>query len=76
MEIANAEFGSVNVNRKEDSRATGEVLDVAVSSVLGTPWDRSCAFFSDFLFQFSGSRACMNILGLWRLSDDSFEFGS
>jgi hypothetical protein len=36
MEIADAEFGALNVDGEVDFAASGKILDVAVPTVLGT----------------------------------------
>lgn len=52
MEIANAEFGAFDVNWEIDLGAPGKVLDIAVSAVFRTAWDRAGTFTPDFLFDF------------------------
>lgn len=74
MQISNGEFRPGNVDGKERLAATAQVLDIAVSSVLGTAGDCTCAFFADFSFYLVRSGASVYVLRLRGLSDDAFEF--
>ena len=75
MEIANTEFRPLNVDREVYFATSAEILDVAVSTVLRSAWDGSCAFFADLCFDFLRSTASMDVLRLGRLRDDPLERG-
>ena len=75
MEVADAELGPGDVDRKEDFAAAAQVFDVAVAAVLGAAGYGSRSFFAYFLFELAGGGARVDVLGLGRLGDDALEFG-
>ena len=64
VEIADAEFGSRDVDGEVGFAASAEVLDVAVASVLGSAWHCPGAFSSDFGLDPVCCAACMHTLRL------------
>jgi len=85
MEIADAELSALDVDREVDFRATGQILDVAISSMLWATRDRACAFLPDLRLDLIRCAPSVDILRLWWLSDisihvracrDQFSFSS
>lgn len=62
------------MNWEEDSAAAAQVLDVTVAAMLWAAGYSPRALFAYFFFELAGCGACVNVLGLRRLRDDTFEF--
>ena len=75
MQVADAEFRTLDVYRQEDFGSAREVLDVAVPAVFGAAGDCSRALTADLLFQIFICGSGMDILGLRRLGDDAVVCG-
>jgi hypothetical protein len=73
MQVAYRKLGTGNVHGQEDLGAAGEVLDIAVSTMLRATRDSSSTFLADLLFKGPGSGAGMYVLRLRRLSDSAVE---
>lgn len=58
---------------EEDFGSAGEVLDVAVSTMFRTSWDRASAFFRDFVLHGTCGGAGVGVLGLWWLCNDAVQ---
>jgi len=61
------------VDGEEDFGSAGEVLDVAVSTMFRTSWDRASAFFCDLLLHGTCGGARVGVLGLWWLCNDAVQ---
>ena len=73
VQVADAELGSLDMNGKVDLAAAAEVLDIAVSAMLGAAGDGSRAFLADFVFYVAGAAASVHVLRLGGLGDDFME---
>lgn len=69
MQVSDTEFGARNVNGEVDFAAAGQVLDIAVSAVLGTAGNGACAFLAYFLLDAVVGAAGMHVDGLWGFGD-------
>lgn len=74
VQVANAEFGAFDVHGEVDFAATAQILDVAVSTVLGAAGDGSCTFLAHLVFNVPCATARVHVLRLRGLGDDFFEF--
>jgi hypothetical protein len=63
VQITNAEFGTINMNRKVYFTTSTEVLDIAVASMLWTTGDCTCSLIGDLGFSTGICGAGMAILG-------------
>jgi hypothetical protein len=74
VQVADGEFGALDVDREVDFAAAGEVLDVAVAAVFGSAGDCPGAFAADFFFDGVVCGAGVDALGLGGLGNDALEF--
>jgi hypothetical protein len=61
MEISNTEPSTRDVHGEEGLGTAGEVLDVAVSTVLRAPRDCACTFSTDLLCKLWGCRTGVDV---------------
>lgn len=71
VQVTNGEFGARNVHREEDLAATGEVLDIAVSSVFGATRNGSCALLSDLFLDRRIACTSVDVARLWWFCNDA-----
>ena len=69
VQVADRELGALDVDGQVDFAAAGQVLDVAVASVLRATGHSASAFFADFLFDVCVGAAGMNVFRLGRKGD-------
>ena len=70
MQVANAEFGALDVDRQIGLAASAEVLDIAVPAMLGAAGDGSSALLPDLFADLVRGTACVHVLGLGGLGYD------
>lgn len=73
VEVAHGELGARDVYREVCFAPAREVLDVAVSAVLGAARDRAGAFGADFGFECTRGCAGVDVFGLGEVGDDTVE---
>jgi hypothetical protein len=71
VQIAHTELRALNMYRQENLRSPREILDIAVTSMLGTTRDRPRALLANLFLQRRICRSSMYVLGLRRLGDDA-----
>lgn len=71
VQVADGESRSRYVHGEIGPRAAAEVLDVAVSAVLGTSGDGAGTFGVDLGCQGPGRGACVRVCGIWEESYDA-----
>lgn len=69
VQVSDTELGALDVDREIDLRATRQVLDVAVASVLRPTWNCACTLPANLLFDVVTSATGMDVLRLWGKSD-------
>ena len=76
MQVTNTEFGSLNQHWQVDLGSSGEVLDIAVSTVLRSTWDSSCALLTNLFRKCFVCTSGVHILWLRRLCNDAVQRSS
>ena len=75
MKIANREFRTLHVDREEDLAAAGEVLDIAISSVLRAAGYSAGTLSTNLLLDVFGCATGVDILRLRREGDVATRIG-
>ena len=73
MQVPDAELGPRHMHGQERLGAPGQVLDVAVATVLRSAGDGPRAFLADLLLQIARGGARVDVLRLRRLRDDALQ---
>lgn len=69
VQVTNRELRAFDVHRQVDFRAAGEVLDIAVPTVLRSPWYSTGSLFPDLLLDIVSCAAGVDVLRLRRECD-------
>lgn len=71
MQVANTEPGAFDMDGQEDLAPTGEVLDVAIPTELGSTGDRASPVFTHSLLDLFAARSSMCASWLRRQGDNA-----
>lgn len=75
VQIADAEFRAGDMDGQVDFASPAQVLDVAVTAMLGSPGNRPRTLLADLRLDVSTRGASMDVLRLRGLRHDTFEVG-
>ena len=73
VQVSYTEFGTLDMHREEYLGSAGQVLDVAVTTMLGSTRNRPCAFTANLLFQLARRSTSVYVLWAWRLGNGAVQ---